>query len=95
MGANQFNPRTTVAMGGPMTIVAVWRVDNSTAGTILTIIPVVIVVLIAVAFITTTRRLKKPRPRGEQSALEALNLRYSRGEISREDYLRMKKDIKF
>jgi hypothetical protein len=94
-GGNQFSARTTVAMDGPMTMVAVWRQDYSTPSNILTIILVVIVVLIAAAFIVTTRRLKKSRPRGEQSALDALNLRYSRGEISRKDYLKMKKDIEF
>ena len=93
-GGNQFNARTTVAMDGPMTMVAVWRADYSTPNSILTIVLVVIVVLIAAVFMATTRRLRKPGPRGEQSALEALDLRYSRGEISREDYLKMRKDIK-
>ncbi len=39
------------------------------------------------------RQIHAPEPSGVQEALEALRLRYARGEISREDYLQGKVEL--
>ncbi len=39
------------------------------------------------------RQIRAPEPPGVQEALEALRLRYARGEISREDYLQGKVEL--
>ena len=59
-------------------------------------IPILIIaVLAAVAIWDVQRRLRKRRdtPRRLTSGLDILDARYASGEISREDYLKMKADI--
>jgi hypothetical protein len=86
-------PIIKVTMDQPMTLTAVWRQDYSTAYLILAMIMVLILVVIALAVIAAKRFLPKIRNEKVPTAMETLNLRYSKGEITREDYLKMKKDM--
>jgi putative membrane protein len=57
----------------------------------------VILVAVVVAAVLLVRRLSQPNPpaghHGED-ALAVLNARYARGEITREQFLQMKEDLK-
>lgn len=75
-----------------MTVNAIWRTDYSNAYIVLAIILAAALLLIAVAIIAMTRGITFRREHGSP-ALDTLNLRYSQGEISRADYLKMKKDL--
>ncbi|WP_455370124.1 hypothetical protein, partial [[Eubacterium] cellulosolvens] len=87
-----FSATSKVVVENPMTVNAIWRADYSNAYMVLAIILVTALILIAVAIIAMTRGMSFRREYGS-SALDTLNLRYSQGEISREDYLKMKKDL--
>ncbi len=89
---DMFSATTKVIVENPITVNAIWRADYSYAYVVLTIIFVAALLLIAVAIITMTKGLPFRREYGS-SALDTLNLRYSQGEISRADYLKMKKDL--
>jgi uncharacterized membrane protein len=54
---------------------------------------ILILVVIALAVIAAKRFLPKIRSEEVPTAMDTLNLRYSKGDIAREDYLKMKKDI--
>lgn len=53
----------------------------------------VIIAGIGVALVATIRALPWSRPQGEESPLDILKRRYARGEISREEYERMKQEL--
>jgi hypothetical protein len=92
-GMNQYSPATRVTVDRPTVITAVWRQDYSSAYTVLAVILVLVLALVLVVIVVVRRytpelaRVKAPTP------LETLNQRYIKGEITREEYLRMKKDI--
>jgi len=89
---DMFSATTKVVVENPMTINAIWRADYSYAYMILAIILVAALLLIAFTIIALTRGINFRREHGSQP-LDTLNLRYSQGEISRTDYLKMKKDL--
>jgi uncharacterized membrane protein len=86
------NPTTTVNVDSSQTIYAVWSEDYTGAYIILTIIFAAILILIVAAIIASKRGITIKRD-SSSTALDSLNLRYSQGEVSREDYLKMKKDL--
>ncbi|WP_455283261.1 SHOCT domain-containing protein, partial [[Eubacterium] cellulosolvens] len=86
------SPTTTVVADSSETIYAVWSEDYSGAYIILAIICAAILILIFAAIIVSRRGVTLKRY-SNTTALDSLNLRYSQGEISREDYLKMKKDL--
>jgi len=88
------SPAAKVMVDKPSTVTAVWREDYSIAYLLLAAIIGVILVAAFLALTLTKRYLAQPRREGEPPALDVLNLRYTRGEITREEYLKMKKDIK-
>jgi hypothetical protein len=87
-----FSETTKIVIENPMTITAVWKADYSYAYMVLATILVVALILISLAIIVMTRGIRFRRENGSP-ALDTLNLRYSQGEISRADYLKMKKDL--
>ena len=89
---DMFSKTTKVVVENPMTINAVWRAEYSYAYMVLAIFLVVALLLIAAAIIASRRGITLKRV-SDSSALDSLNLRYSQGEISRADYLKMKKDL--
>lgn len=54
---------------------------------------IVLAVLLIKALFSTGKSTAKPSEQKESSALEVLELRYSRGEITREQFVQMKKDL--
>ncbi|MGQ9543720.1 MAG: SHOCT domain-containing protein [Candidatus Bathyarchaeia archaeon] len=85
-------PTAKVTVNGPLTVSADWRGDYTTAYIWIATIMAVVAVACALIIMTFRWILKVPgTARGQ--ALENLKLRYSRGEISREEYLRMKEDL--
>lgn len=91
VAGDPLSPITKVTVDAPMTLVAIWRQDYSAANTLLAMLIVAILILIALAFIAFMRGL--PRLGKKSPALETLSLRYSKGEVTREEYLNMKKDL--
>ncbi|MGB6681093.1 MAG: hypothetical protein WBF08_07215 [Candidatus Bathyarchaeia archaeon] len=89
---DMFSATTKVVVENPMTVNAIWRADYSYAYMILAIILAAALLLIVVTVIALTRGITFRRERGSPP-LDTLNLRYSQGEISRADYLKMKKDL--
>lgn len=87
-----FGATIKVVVENPMTVNAIWRADYSYAYMILAIILVAALLLIVVTVIALTRGITFRRERGSPP-LDTLNLRYSQGEMSRADYLKMKKDL--
>lgn len=90
---DQFSPTTEIVIENPMVLTAMWRSDYSMAYITLAIILSVILILIIVGIIVSIRGLPEFQRRAPSSALDNLNIRYSQGEITREEYLKMKKDI--
>ncbi|MCW4043633.1 MAG: hypothetical protein NWE90_07920, partial [Candidatus Bathyarchaeota archaeon] len=86
------SPTTTVTADSSQTIYAVWSEDYSGAYIILAIIFAAILILIVAAIIASRKGINLKRE-SSSTALDSLNLRYSQGDISREDYLKMKKDL--
>ncbi|WP_455279300.1 SHOCT domain-containing protein, partial [[Eubacterium] cellulosolvens] len=86
------SPTTTITADSSQTVYAVWSEDYSGAYIILAIIFAATLILIVAAIIASRRGITLKRV-SDSSALDSLNLRYSQGEISREDYLKMKKDL--
>ncbi|MEM2840237.1 MAG: SHOCT domain-containing protein [Candidatus Bathyarchaeia archaeon] len=89
----QNSPTARVTVNSPLTISADWRGDYTTAYIWIATIISVIAVACILAILILKRTLKVPGGTTTEQALENLKLRYSRGEISREEYLKMKKDI--
>ncbi len=89
---NIFDSTTKVVVENPMTVNALWRTDYSNAYIVLAIILAAVLILIAFTIIVLTRGVSFRKEHGSP-ALDTLNLRYSQGEISRTDYLKMKKDL--
>jgi hypothetical protein len=89
---DMFSATTKVIVEDPITANAIWRADYSYAYMVLGIILVATLLLIALAIIAMTRGITFRREYGSP-AMDTLNLRYSQGEISRADYLKMKKDL--
>jgi uncharacterized membrane protein len=54
---------------------------------------ITIILLIFVAVMAARRTTLQPKKEEKTDAMDTLNLRYTKGEITREDYLRTKKDI--
>jgi uncharacterized membrane protein len=90
---DQFSSTTLITVNEPMTVDAMWQADYSMAYITLAIILSVILALIVIGIIVSGRVSKLPKKDEKSSVIDTLNLRYSKGEISRDDYLRMKKDI--
>ena len=59
------------------------------------LIPLAFLILIVIGayFLITGLKTAEVAPSGAEKALEILKERYARGEITREEYLRMKEDI--
>ncbi len=91
-GSDLPNPTSTVTVDSPMTITAAWQPDYSTPGVILVIAIAAIAVVIILSFMLSRRGLKFRRE-SAKTGLDSLDLRYSRGEITRKEYLQKKKDI--
>jgi uncharacterized membrane protein len=90
---DQFSSTTLITINEPMTVDAMWQADYSMAYITLAIILAIILALIVIGIIVSGRVSKLPKKDEKSSVIDTLNLRYSKGEISREEYLRMKKDI--
>ena len=90
---DQFSSTTLITINEPMTADAMWQADYSMAYITLAIILAIILALIVIGIIVRGRVSKLPKKDEKSSVIDTLNLRYSKGEISREEYLRMKKDI--
>lgn len=90
---DQFSPTTEIVIENPMVLTAMWRSDYSMAYITLAIILSLILILIIVGIIVSMRGLPEFQRRAPSSALDNLNIRYSQGEITREEYFKMKKDI--
>ena len=90
---SQAGPTARVVVDKPTTVAATWRQDYSTAYALLAAIIVALAVIVFAAVMVGRRYVIQYGGGKEPSALETLSLRYSRGEITREDYLKMKKDI--
>ena len=90
---DQYSPTTTITIEGPSIAIAVWKQDYSSVSTLLTGTLALILILGIIVALVFIRGAKSTMGK-EQTALAELNLRYSRGEIAREEYLRMKKDLK-
>jgi uncharacterized membrane protein len=90
---DQFSSTTLITINEPMTIDAMWQSDYSMAYITLTIILAIILALIVIGIIVSGRVGKLPKKDEKSNIIDTLNLRYSKGEISREEYLKMKKDI--
>jgi uncharacterized membrane protein len=90
---DQFSSTTTITVNEPMMIEAMWQTDYSMAYINLVIIIVIILALIIIGIIVIRRTGKLRKKNEKSSVIDTLNHRYSKGEISREEYLQMKKDI--
>jgi len=90
---DRYNPSTTVVVDQPTTVVAVWRADYSAFNTMIAVILMLLIVLFIVGVVVATRGVPQLGGRRVLSASDTLDLRYGRGEITREEYLRIKKDI--
>lgn len=90
---SQAGPTARFVVDKPTTVTAIWRQDYSTAYALLAVIIVALAALVFAAVIVGRRYVIQHKREMEPSALDTLNLRYSKGEITREDYLKMKKDI--
>jgi putative membrane protein len=56
-------------------------------------IPIIFLALIVLGAYFAITELSKPSGRGEAGALEILKERYAKGEITREEYLKMKEEL--
>ncbi|WP_455369336.1 hypothetical protein [[Eubacterium] cellulosolvens] len=90
---DQFSSTTIITINEAMTVEAMWQVDYSMAYINLAIVLAIILALIIIGIIASGRMNKLPKKDEKSTVIDTLNLRYSKGEISREEYLRMKKDI--
>jgi len=90
-----------VNMDSPKTVTARWREDYSMPYTIIALIAIVIVVASIFAYrrSTVSRKEEAPQPKEEPrelvevSPIDIIERRYAKGEITREEYLRMKRDL--
>ncbi len=88
-----------LTIDSPKTVIAQWRVDSTMPYLILTLIVIVIVIIVLLIFLLRHRifpTLGKERiqpEKTEQILLDTLKKRYAQGEITRREYLRMKKDL--
>jgi len=91
-GTTQPGPSIKVTVDKPLTVTASWKADYSTAYPLLAII--VMVVLVA-AFLTlvATKRYPIQGRREKKPVIDVLDSRYTKGEITRENYLKMRKDL--
>jgi uncharacterized repeat protein (TIGR02543 family) len=87
------SPTSKVTMDKPITVTAMWKPDYTTAYLILAAIMIIIILLIFVAVMAARRTTLQPKKEEKTDAMDTLTLRYTKGEITREDYLRTKKDI--
>ncbi len=87
------SPTAKVTMDNPMTVTAMWKPDYTTAYLILAAILIIIILLIFVAAVAARKIALQPKKEEKSATMDSLNLRYTKGEITREDYLRMKKDM--
>jgi hypothetical protein len=87
------SPTSKVTMDKPITVTAMWKPDYTTAYLILAAIIIIIILLIFVAAMAARKTALQPKKEEKTAATDTLNLRYTKGEITREDYLKMKKDI--
>jgi len=90
---DRYSPSTTIVVDEPTTVVAVWRADYSAFNTTITVILMLLIGLLIVGAVIATRGVPQLGGRRGPSASDTLDLRYSQGEITREEYLRIKKDI--
>ena len=93
VNGDRYSPSANVIVDEPTTVVAVWRADYSTFNTTLAVILMLLIGLLIIGVVVATKRVPQLGGRRVLSALDTLDLRYSRGEITREEYLRMKEDI--
>jgi len=93
LDGDQFSSTTLITINEPMAVEAMWQTDYTMAYITLAIILGVILALIVIGMIVSGRVSGMPKKDEKSSVIDTLNLRYSKGEISREEYLRMKKDI--
>jgi hypothetical protein len=91
-GSDLPNPTPTVTVDSPMTITAAWRSEYSTSTMILVIgiAAIAVVIILPIMLFRRGQGFKRESPR---TAMDSLNLRYSRGEITRKEYLEKRKDI--
>ncbi|MBS7628944.1 SHOCT domain-containing protein [Candidatus Bathyarchaeota archaeon] len=89
-------------MDSPKTVTARWREDYSTPYAIIALIATIIIVGSIVLYRRSAAIAKeraplpeeKPRElREEVSPIDIVERRYAKGEITREEYLRMKRDL--
>jgi hypothetical protein len=91
-GSDLPNPTSTVTVDSPMTITAAWRPEYSTS-TMILVIAIAAIAVVIILPIMLFRRGHGFRRESVGTALDSLNLRYSRGEITRREYLEKRKDI--
>ncbi|MEM4250427.1 MAG: SHOCT domain-containing protein [Candidatus Bathyarchaeia archaeon] len=92
-GMNQYSPATRVTVDRPTVVTAVWRQDYSSAYAVLAMMLALALAVVLVVIIVARRYAPELAREKTSTALETLNQRYIKGEITREEYLRMKKDI--
>jgi len=92
-GMNQYSPTTRVTVGQPTVVTAVWRQDYSGAYAVLAVILIVILAVVLVVILAARRYAPELAREKAPTAMDTLNQRYIKGEITRDEYLRMKKDI--
>lgn len=94
-GASSGNNVADVRMDSPKTVTANWREDYSTPYLIIALVAVAIIVILVVfsrrGFVRIGERRREPE--AAVSALDIIERRYAKGEITREEYLKMKKDL--
>ena len=94
-GASSGNNVADVRMDSPKTVTANWREDYSTPYLIIALVAIAIIVILVVLSRRGFVRIRERRrePEAAVSALDIIERRYAKGEITREEYLRMKKDL--
>lgn len=103
-GASSGNNIADVVVDSPKTVTARWREDYSTPYLILTIIIIIIIAMLVLlsrkgAIVMLPRkgviRIKEKTPQPEQatSTLDILERRYAQGEITREEFVKIRKDL--